>query len=317
MQGGEALLSRGPVRSPPTAATSVLGVIGDPVHRSLSPVLHNAALAETGLNWVYVAFPVAAGDGHRVIDAARVLGVVGLSVTMPHKQAVISELDRVSPTARRLGSVNTVVATHGMMVGDSTDGPGLIDALRSEEAWDPTGRRCVVLGTGGAARAVTLSLAEAGAGQVIVMGRNGDASQVTAALAGHRGRVGEIDEIGDADLVVNATPVGMSRGAGSGGAGSAHSGGAGAAPLPLTLDVTRIGAGQLVVDLIYAPAVTPLLAAAADRGARTANGFGMLLHQAGRQFAAWTGQTAPLQVMADAGRAELARRDQEDRPGGG
>lgn len=308
MQGGQPLLSSGRDRTslawtPPTGATAVLGVIGDPVHRSLSPVLHNAALAELGLDWVYVAFPVAAGSGRRVIDAARVLGVVGLSVTMPHKQAVIEALDRVSPTAGRLGAVNTVIVRHGTMIGDSTDGPGLIDALRSEEGWDPTGRRCVVLGTGGAARAVTLSLAEAGAAQVVVVGRNLTAAGSAAALAGVGGRVGVIDEVADADLVVNATSVGMGAGAAS-------------PVLPLDLDPIRIGPGQLVVDLIYAPAVTPLLAAAAGRGARTANGFGMLLHQAGRQLAAWSGQTPPLQVMAAAGRAELARREGSETAGG-
>jgi shikimate dehydrogenase len=277
-----------------------LGVIGDPVHRSLSPVLHNAALAAMGLDWVYVAFPVAAGDGHRVIDAARVLGVAGLSVTMPHKQAVIDGLDRVSPTARRLGAVNTVIVRKGAMLGDSTDGPGLIDALRSEEGWDPAGTRCVVLGTGGAGRAVTLSLAEAGAAQIVVVGRRGEAAAASASLAGDQGRVGTIDEVGNADLVVNATSVGM----GSGAVAATSVGG----DLPLGLDPARLGAGQLVVDLIYTPAVTPLLAAAAGQGARTANGFGMLLHQAGRQLAAWTGQTAPIEVMAAAGRDELARR---------
>ncbi|MGI8753775.1 MAG: shikimate dehydrogenase family protein [Acidimicrobiales bacterium] len=275
-------------------------MIGDPVHRSLSPVLHNAALGDLGLDWVYVAFPVAAGAGHRVIDAARVLGVVGLSVTMPHKQAVIDGLDRVSPTATRLGAVNTVIVRHGTMIGESTDGPGLIDALRSEESWDPTGRRCVILGTGGAGRAVTLSLAESGAAEVVVVGRNRDAAKTAANLAGDRGRAGVIDEVGDADLVVNATSVGMGSGADT------------SAPLPLDVDPARFGPGQLIVDLIYAPAVTPLLIAAAGRGARTANGFGMLLHQAGRQLAAWTGQTPPLAVMAAAGRAELTRREQTE-----
>lgn len=275
----------------PRATTSVLGVIGDPVHRSLSPVLHNAALGALGLDWVYVAFPVGAADGHRAVDAARVLGVVGLSVTMPHKQAVAAAVDRLGPTAKRLGSVNTVIARDDEMVGESTDGAGLIDALR-EEPWDPGGSRCVILGTGGAARAVTLALAEAGAADVAVVGRQERAADATAALAGGVGRVGVVTEIDAADLVINATPVGM------GGRGD----------LPLGVDPSRLGRGQRVVDLIYDPAETALLAAAAARGCRVANGFGMLLHQAGRQLAAWTGQRPPLDVMAAAGRAELAVR---------
>lgn len=298
MQGGESLLSRGPTA--PRATTAVLGVIGDPVRGSLSPVLHNAALSEMGLDWVYVAFPVAAVDGPRAVEAARVLGVVGLSVTMPHKRAVMAGLDRLTAVATRLGAVNTVFVRGRTMIGDSTDGLGFIDALRVEERWDPAGRRCVVLGTGGAARAVTLALAEAGAAEVVVVGRNLDAAAAAAALAGRRGRVGPVAESGAADLVVNATPVGMSRPLGTPQTG----GGA----LPLALDADLLGSGQLVVDLIYAPPVTPLLAAAGRRGARAVNGFGMLLHQAGRQLAAWTGREPPLETMAAAGRAELARR---------
>ena len=163
-------------------------------------------------------------------------------------------------------------------------------------------------GHGSHGRAVTLALAEAGAAGVVVVGRNADAATAAAALAGDRGRVGAVDEVDATDLVVNATSVGM---------GPDLAGRPRAAdlppPLPLDLDPARIGTGQLVVDLIYTPAVTPLLTAAAARGARTANGFGMLLHQAGRQLAAWTGQTPPLEVMAAAGRAELGRREQPPR----
>lgn len=276
----------------------MLGVVGDPVRRSLSPILHNAALGELGLDWVYVAFPVAAADGHRVIDAARVLGVVGLSVTMPHKTAVVAGLDRLGPVAARLGSVNTVIAKGGAMIGESTDGPGLIDALRVHQRWAPDGCRCMVLGTGGAARATVLALAQAGAATVVVVGRNGDAAAAAAALAGRCGRVGGVDEAGDADLVVNATPVGM----------AALTVPAGGRDLPLGITADSFGPGQVVVDLIYSPPVTPLLAAAGRRGATAVNGFGMLLHQAGRQVAAWTGLDPPLEAMAAAGRDELAKR---------
>jgi len=298
VQGGQTLL-----RSwAPTARTPVLGVIGDPVHNSLSPVLHNAGLAEMDLDWVYVAFPVASADGPRAIDAARVLGVIGLSVTMPHKVAVIPGLDRLGPIAERLGAVNTVIARDGEMIGESTDGAGLIDALQHDQHWDAEGQRCVVLGTGGAARAVILALAEAGAIDVAVVGRNQVAAASAASLAGERARVGTIADISDAHLVLNATSVGMAggRGGGAGGAGGASS-------LPLGIEPARLEPGQLVVDLIYAPASTPLLDAAGQQGCRTANGLGMLVHQAGRQLAAWTGQMAPLAAMAAAGQAELTR----------
>lgn len=285
-------------------------MIGDPVHQSLSPTLHNAAFAHLGLDWVYVAFPVPAGQGAAAMEAMRTLGVRGLSVTMPHKASAIGGVDRLSPTASRLGVLNTVTRQGGDLVGDSTDGPGLVDALRSEQGWDPDGRRAVILGTGGAARAVTLALAEAGAAAVVVVGRRADAAASVAALAGAVGSTGSVEEISGADLVVNATPVGMAAQRVGSVAAGARSGPARPAgdPLPLDLDPGRLGPGQLVADLIYAPAVTPLQVEAQARGAAAVNGLGMLIHQAARQFAAWTGEPAPLEAMSAAARAELARR---------
>ncbi|MBO0732602.1 MAG: shikimate dehydrogenase, partial [Acidimicrobiaceae bacterium] len=145
-------------------------MIGDPVHHSLSPVLHNAAFEALGLDWVYVAFPVPAGQAAVAVSAMRALGLGGLSVTMPHKQSVAAAVDRLSPAAQRLGVVNTVTPVAGELLGDNTDGPGFVDALRHDAGFDPSGRRAVVLGTGGAARAVTLALVERGA-TVGVVGR--------------------------------------------------------------------------------------------------------------------------------------------------
>jgi shikimate dehydrogenase len=287
------------VRSP-TGATRVAGVIGDPVGHSLSPVLHNAAFAALGLDWVYVAFPVPAGQGTAAVAAVRALGLSGLSVTMPHKADVARAVDRLTPVAARLGVVNTVLAAGGEIVGDSTDGAGFVDALRADEGWDPSGRRCVVLGAGGAARAVCLALADAGARRVVVVGRQRAAVERCAALAGPAGRVGTIREVADAELVVNATPVGMDI---------PSIDPAGADPvLPLGLDPGHLGPGQLVADLVYAPAVTPLLRSARRAGAGGVNGLGMLLHQAGRQIEAWTGTSAPLDVMSAAALAALDAR---------
>jgi shikimate dehydrogenase len=284
----------------PTATTGVVGLIGWPVDHSLSPVMHNAAFEAMGLDWVYVAFPVTPGQGGAAVAAVRSLGIRGLSVTMPHKGEVARAVDRLTPVAERLGVVNTVVALGGAVTGDSTDGSGFIDALRADEGFDPAGRRCVVLGAGGAARAVCLALAGAGAREVIVVGRREAPTAAAAALAGPAGRVGTAAEAAGADLVVNATPVGMGL----------PSPVASPAPLPLGLDADDLAPGQLVVDLIYAPAVTPLLAAARRRGSAAVNGLGMLLHQAGRQIEAWTGTSPPLEVMSAATLAAL-----HDRPG--
>jgi shikimate dehydrogenase len=273
-----------------SAHTRVAGVIGTPIRHSLSPVLHNAAFRALDLDWVFLAFEVAPGDAAVAVAGARALGIEGLSVTMPHKADVMSALDRLSPTAERLGAVNTITTRGGLLVGESTDGPGFIDALRDDEGFDPQGRACVVLGAGGAARAVVLALAEAGAGSIVVVNRTPERADAAAALAGPVGRVGGIDEVDGADLVVNATNVGM---------------GDGASPVP----GERLGPGQLVVDLVYHPAVTPLVAEARSRGAVAVNGLGMLIHQAAHAFMLWTGQDPPLAVMSAAALSSMARSD--------
>jgi shikimate dehydrogenase len=280
----------------PGATTQVAAVIGDPVEHSLSPVLHNAAFAALGLDWVYVALPVAVGQVGAAVAGMRSLGLAGLSVTMPHKAAVAAEMDELSPTATQLGVVNTVIRRGSVLVGDSTDGAGLLAALRADHGWQPDGRRCVVLGNGGAARAVIVALAGAGAAKVSVVARRPEAAAMAAALAGPAGEVTSIDAVGDADLIVNATSVGMT------GSGPARD-----HDLPLHLDRSRLGGGQLVVDLIYAPPETPLLAAARLAGARVANGLGMLIHQAALQFRLWTGQDPPIEVMSAAAAIALGQ----------
>jgi shikimate dehydrogenase len=284
----------------------VVGVIGDPVEHSLSPVVHNAALAALGFDWAYVAFPVPAGRGGAAVSAMADLGVRGLSVTMPHKAAAAGACHRLSAVAERLGVVNTVTNAGGELAGDSTDGQGFLDAL-ADQCWVPEGRHCVVLGAGGAARAVVLALAQAGARRVEVVARREDQARAAAALAGRAGAVGPVESVVDADLVVNATPVGM-VGAGMVGAGMVRAHDVGQDRLPFDLDRERLGPGQLVADLIYAPAATALVDAARARGAGTCNGLGMLVHQAALQFRAWTRQDAPVEVMRTAAAMELQAR---------
>lgn len=277
--------------TPPTARTRVAGVIGDPVAHSLSPAIHNAAFAATGLDWVFVALPCPAGSAVAAVDGMRALGIEGLSVTMPHKADVAAAVDELSPTARTLDAVNCVHRRGDVLVGENTDGDGFVAGLRADLDLDPAGLSCVVLGAGGAARAVVVALARAGASSVRVVNRTAATAETAAALAGTVGSVAEPASVGDADLVVNATPVGMQR--------------TGEDVDELPLDADLLGAGQVVVDLVYHPARTALVAAAERRGARAANGLSMLVHQAAVAFEHWTGEPAPVREMAAAVRREL------------
>ena len=278
-----------------TGATTVAAVIGSPVRHSLSPALHNAAFAAAGVPWVYVAFDVAPGDTVRALDAMRTLGLGGLSVTMPHKEHVADNVDELDPAARALRSVNTVVRTpEGTLKGYSTDGAGFVASL-IEAGVDVIGRSVVVLGAGAAARAVIDAIARAGASSVVVVNRSPDRAAQAAALAGTVGRVGEFGdveaaaEVTAADIVVNATSVGM-------------------ATDDLPLDPAALHAGQVVADLVYHPLETALLAAARAAGALAVDGLGMLVHQAALQQELWLGVAPDTAVMRAAALRELAAR---------
>jgi shikimate dehydrogenase len=269
-------------------------VIGRPIDHSLSPAMHNAAFEALDLPWTFLAVSVPEGHARDAIDVMRAVPFAGMSVTMPHKSAVATLVDTCTPIASALDAVNCVWWRGETLVGDNTDGAGFLDALRNDEGFDPEGCRSVVLGAGGAARAVVRALADGGAAEVVVVNRTSERAEVAAGLAGAVGRVGTADAVDGAELVVNATSVGMGVGAGPGG--------------EVPLDVDRLGPGQLVVDLIYEPATTALVAAARDRGAVGVNGLGMLINQAAHAFRSWTGEDPPVEVMSAAATAELARR---------
>jgi shikimate dehydrogenase len=277
--------------------TRVAGVIGWPARHSLSPAIHNAAFAALDLDWSFVAFEVADGEARGAIDGMRALGLSGLSVTMPHKAAVADLVDHLGAEAAALGAVNCVVPAHDGLHGENTDGAGFIDALVHDEGFDPARRRCVVIGAGGAGRAVVLALAHAGAADIVVVNRSPEPAAMAVALAGDVGRTGSVDEVAGADLIVNATPLGMGVVVTT--AGDLE---------PLPFDPDRVGTGQLVADLIYQPAVTPLLAAVRSRGATGVNGLGMLIHQAAHAFRRWTGEEPPLEAMSAAALGELVSR---------
>jgi shikimate dehydrogenase len=263
--------------------TRVVGVIGDPVGHSLSPRLHNAAFDALGLDWVSVAFPVPDGMAGGAVAGMRALGIAGLSVTMPHKAAVAGLVDRLTPVADVLAAVNCLFWDGDSLVGDNTDGIGFVASLRRGAGFDPDGRRCLVIGAGGAARAVVRALADAGATDVVVVNRTAGRAATAAALAGDRGRVGSPGDARSADLVVQATPAGM------GGSSSADE-------RPL-VDPGQLGAGQVAADLVYHPRMTRWLLDAAGAGATPVGGLGMLVHQAAAQLERWTGQPAPVEAM--------------------
>lgn len=272
-----------------TGATRVAAVIGSPVRHSLSPALHNAAFAQLGLDWVYTAFEVSPGQAQAALDAMRTFKLGGLSVTMPHKEAVASAVDSLDPAAAALRSANTVVPqADGSLKGYSTDGAGFVASLAAAGVM-VAGRTVCVLGAGAAARSIIDELGRSGAARVAVVNRTAVSADDAASLAGDIGVVGGIADVSDADIVINATSVGM-----------------GGDEMPC--DPSLLHAGLVVADIVYHPRETALLRAAKAVGAVTVEGLGMLVHQAALQQQLWHGHLPEVAVMAAAAERELAAR---------
>lgn len=315
-----------------TGQTALLGVLGDPVRHSLSPVMHNAALRALGLDWIYLALPVAAADLATVVRGLEAVDCRGLNVTLPHKQAVAALAAELSPLARRVGAVNTLVRREaGGWLGTNTDVDGFLAPLRQAAAgggaggW--SGRRAVLLGCGGSARAVVAGLTELGLGRITVAARDHERLAAFQASCGDwapaldswlwSAPAGSGDgnaaasgpslaqRLNEADLVVNSTPVGM-------GAPASASAAMAASRSPLTAaELEALRPGTLVYDLIYTPRPTPLLQDAAARGCHTQDGLEMLVQQGAAALQLWlqaAGQALPVPVdaMREAATAWLA-----------
>jgi shikimate dehydrogenase len=281
-----------------TGKSTVAGIIGWPVSHSLSPVMHNAAFAELGLDWVYVPFPVAPARLAEAVAGVAALGLAGFNVTIPHKVAILPLLDRISPEARLIGAVNTVAISDGLLTGYNTDGIGLIAALAAKLGFSPEGRSVLVIGAGGAARSAVAALAGAGASAVALVNRSvAKGEELVEAIAGSLSgcrlsaypleRVAEPSFLAGFDLVVNTTSLGMK--------GEAVPG----------LEVSRLQRGCAVYDMVYAPPVTPLLAEAVRLRIPAANGLGMLVAQGEAAFRIWTGVEPPSGCMERALAASL------------
>ncbi len=280
------------------APPRIAAVIGSPVGHSLSPAIHQAGFDAAGVNWVYTAFDIAPGMASAALDAMRLLDLGGLSVTMPHKADVARHVDDLDPAALALDSVNTVAWADGRLVGSSTDGTGFVASL-GDAGVDVAGTRVAVIGAGGAARSVIDALSRAGAIDITVLNRTRERAEHAATLS-PVASVGIESDISRADIVVNATSVGM-----------------GVVPSEATdadhaCDPSLLHDGQVVADLVYHPLDTSWMHAARSRGATTVDGLGMLVRQAAEQQRLWLGHQPDVAVMrAAAVDALSARADDE------
>jgi shikimate dehydrogenase len=261
--------------------TTFLGVCGWPVAHSRSPAMHNAALAEVGLDWRYLLIPLPPHLFAETVRALPAAGFRGVNVTIPHKETALALADEATETARAIGAANTLTFEDGRILAENTDAPGLLAALAP--VCDPAGRRALVLGAGGSARAAVWALVHAGA-QVSVWNRTPERSRALAADLGARA----VAAPEGADIVVNCTSVGLRD------------------PLAtfktLPLDADDWSAGTCVVDMVYRAGGTKLLAAALARGASVVDGLEILLRQGALSFERWTGTAAPRAAMREAAR---------------
>lgn len=253
------------------------GVMGWPIAHSLSPQLHGFWLDQYGINGAYVPLAVSPDNLEFALRSLPKLGFAGTNVTVPHKEQAIELVDVVDPVAKRIGAVNTVFANpDGSLTGTNTDAIGFIENLKSfAPDWKPKSEICVVLGAGGAARAVVAALVDAGAGEIRLVNRTRSRAELVAETIGGpvsvHGWQAASELLDGAGLVVNTTTLGMQ----------------GQPPLELSFD--GLPSGALVTDIVYTPLITPFLQSAAICGFKTVDGLGMLLHQAVPGFAGWFG----------------------------
>ena len=276
-----------------TGHTRIVGVIGDPVEHSRSPQMHNAAFAKAGLDYAYVPFHVLPNDLAAAIAGFKAINVVGINVTLPHKQAVISYLTSISREAELIGAVNTLTFTDDGIHGDNTDAPGVLKALEENGNMSvPVGENVVVLGAGGAARAVVVALALAGVASITIANRTVERAVALAEEMGQKTGT-SMQGLGLADaqlpvtvreskLLINTATVSMD---------TTH---------PLLISADWLQPHTIVYDIVYTPPVTPLMRAAAARGCETLGGIGMLVHQGAIAFEKWTGIAPCTETMREA-----------------
>jgi shikimate dehydrogenase len=285
--------------------TRLAGVVGWPLDHTLSPAMHNAAYESMGLNWTYLPLSVADETSLvRFVSAAKVLPFVGFNVTMPYKRTMVNLCDEVAAMAELAGAVNTVHVVDGRLIGYNTDGRGLLESLEAEAGFSPEGKSVALIGSGGAAGAALVGMILGRAASVCVVNRTLDKAAQLVRRVSARARNIEISavmmdadaepHVAAADLIVNCTPLGMKS------------------EDPLPVQASWLKQGQIVADMVYRPAETPLLAAARQHGATAVGGLGMLVGQGAIALEIWeslTQQAAPRDVMRQAAESVLAEMD--------
>jgi shikimate dehydrogenase len=272
--------------------TKIVGIFGWPVEHTFSPIMHNAAFAHLNLNYVYIPFPVDPVRLGEAVDGIRSLGLTGVNVTIPHKTAVMPYLDRIDEAARLIGAVNTIVNDNGILTGYNTDAPGFVKSLEVDGGINPRGKRIVILGAGGAARAVAVQLALAGAREIVFSARDlRKSAQLQEIITGSTNAQttdavwGDVSGAGveQTDILINSTPLGMHPNI----------------EIMPPVNLQALPDTALVCDMIYNPRETLFLKKARARGLKTLNGLGMLLYQGAIAFELWTNTEAPVEVMKD------------------
>jgi shikimate dehydrogenase len=292
-----------------TGKTKLIGIFGDPVAHTLSPAMQNAAFESLGMDFVYVPFHVRPAELKAAVGAIRALGMPGVNITIPHKEKVIELLDGLDEDARAIGAVNTVVNREGKLTGYNTDGEGFLRSLTEETGFNSQGKTIIILGAGGAARGILASVLKKKnkkPERVIVANRTferaeGLVKEFNEKFEGSNLEAIGLDEAGlgpaleEADLLVNATSIGMEGGMEGGGGQGGH-GGHG----PLLFMIDKLPDTAIVSDIVYKPIVTEFIREADERGLTTHRGLGMLVGQGALSFELWTGEKAPVHVMRQA-----------------
>jgi shikimate dehydrogenase len=281
-----------------SSRTKLCGVIGDPIEHSLSPKMFNAAFRANDLDFTYVAMNVKKNGLAKAIEGMKALNIHGLNVTIPHKVKVVGYLDRVDPDAKMIGAVNTILNANGKLEGFNTDGTGAVRAIE-ESGTSLEGRNVVLIGSGGAARAIAFTFSNR-VGKLTILNRHVHKSEKLAIeLAKKTGRKVYFEglrkealerAISEADMLVNATSVGMSPNCDAS-----------------ILDGSLLRRDLVVFDIVYNPPETKLLKEATSIGAKAVNGIGMLVHQGAEAFRIWTSKEAPVRLMREVVTEELSK----------